>query len=147
MVVTVSDYGTFPIWHREADLFLLDLKTGEHGPMDINSSETDSFHSWSADGRWLVFSSRRIDGRSTRPYFTHIDSLGNQGKEFVLPQEDPSLYERMLESFNVPELVNGKIDVGPRDFLKATRQEAMKARSGDRPDTVLTPSRSEQEQQ
>jgi hypothetical protein len=36
----------------------------------------------------------------------------------------------MLESFNIPELVNGRIKLKPRDFANATRQVALKAKSG-----------------
>jgi hypothetical protein len=130
LIFTLADYGTFPIWHREADLYLLDLHSGVVDKMNINSDETESYHTWSVNGKWLVFSSKRLDGRSARPYFAHIDSIGNQGKEFVLPQKDPSLYSRMLESFNIPEFVNGRIKLKPRDFANATRQVALKAKSG-----------------
>jgi hypothetical protein len=136
LIFTMADYGTFPIWHREADLYMLSLLNGACTKMNLNSPETESYHSWSSNGKWLVFSSRRMDGRSGRPYFAHIDSLGNQGKEFVLPQKDPTLYNRMLESFNIPELVNGKIKLNPRDFANASRQEALKAKSGNPADTV-----------
>ena len=105
--------------------------------MAVNSDETESYHTWSSNGKWLVFSSKRLDGRSGRPFFAHIDSAGNQGKEFVLPQKDPSFYNRMLKSFNIPEFVNGKIEVNPRDFLNASRQEPLKARPGTPPDTLL----------
>ena len=121
LVFTLADYGTFPIWHREADLYLQDLQGTAVNKMNINSDETESYHSWSHNGKWLVFSSKRVDGRSARPYFTHIDSLGRQGKEFVLPQKDPALYIRMLESFNIPELVNGRVKVNPRDFARANQ--------------------------
>jgi Tol biopolymer transport system component len=136
LIFTLADYGTFPIWHREADLYLLNLHSGIVNKMDINSDETESYHSWSSNSKWLVFSSKRLDGRSARPYFAHIDSLGNQGKEFVLPQKDPSLYSSMLESFNIPELVNGRIKVKPRDFANATRQDALKAKSGNTLETI-----------
>ena len=118
LIFTLADYGTFPIWHKEADLYMLNMQSGMCTKMELNSNETESYHSWSSNGRWLVFSSRRMDGRSGRPYFAHIDSVGNQGKEFVLPQKDPSLYSWMLESFNIPELVNGRIKVNPRDFAR-----------------------------
>ncbi len=130
LVFTLHDYGTFPIWHKEADLYTLDMQNGGARKMAVNSDETESYHSWSSNSRWLVFSSKRVDGRSARPYFAHIDSAGNQGKEFVLPQKDPELYDRMLESFNIPELVNGKIKITPRDIAKASRQEALKAKNG-----------------
>jgi WD40 repeat protein len=130
LVFTLSDYGTFPIWHREADLYLLDLHSGVVNKMDVNSDKTESYHTWSLNSKWLVFSSKRLDGRSARPFFAHIDPNGNQGKEFVLPQKDPTLYDRMLESFNIPEFVNGRIKLRPRDLAAASKQEAIKAKSG-----------------
>jgi hypothetical protein len=129
LVFTLADYGTFPIWHREADLYMLDLQSNSVKKMNINSIETESYHSWSLNGNWLVFSSKRADGRSARPYIVHIDSSGNQGKEFVLPQEDPTLTGRMLESFNIPEFVTGKVELNARDFAKASKQTPLKARS------------------
>lgn len=132
LVFTLHDYGTFPIWHQEADLWLLEMQSKEAVKMRLNSNRTESYHAWSSSGRWLVFSSKRADGRSARPYFSYIDSLGNQKKEFVLPQEDPELYNRMLESFNIPEFVTGRIKVGPKDFEKATKQQSEKAKSGNK---------------
>jgi hypothetical protein len=130
LAFTLADYGTFPIWHSEADLYMLNLESNISGRMNINSDETESYHSWSVNGKWLVFSSKRADGRTARPYFAYIDSSGNQGKEFVLPQKDPSIYDSMLESFNIPEFVTGRIKVNPRDFANATHQIPLKAKSG-----------------
>jgi hypothetical protein len=79
----------------------------------------------------MVFSSKRLDSRSSRPFFAHIDSNGVQGKPFVLPQKDPAHYNRMLESFNIPELVSGKIKTTPRQFVSAAKQDAIQANSGD----------------
>jgi len=131
LVFTLHDFGTFPIWHAEADLYILNLKNGEVNKMDINSTEAESYHSWSVNSRWLVFSSKRSDGRSTRPYFAYIEQDGRSGKPFILPQKDPELYNSMLESFNIPEFVTGRIDAGPRDFEAAGRQEALRATDGD----------------
>lgn len=131
MVLTLHDFGTFPIWHQEADLYLFNLKNSDWAKMDINSEKTESYHTWSSNGRWLVFSSKRLDGRSSRPFFAHIDSSGFQGKSFVLPQKDPTRYNRMLESFNIPELVSGKIKTTPRNFVYAAKQDAIQAKSGD----------------
>jgi hypothetical protein len=33
----------------------------------------------------------------------------------------------MEKTFNRPELVSGKIDLGPNDFIKASRDEPVKA--------------------
>ena len=37
LMYTQTDYGYFTIWHPEADLWLLDLKTGERRPMEVMS--------------------------------------------------------------------------------------------------------------
>lgn len=104
---TLSDYGQFSIWHHEADLYLLNLATGESRPMTAaNSKDTESFHNWSTNSRWLVFSSRRDDGLFTRPYFCHVDDKGNVGKAFMLPQRNPRrFYRERFFSFNVPDFV------------------------------------------
>jgi len=45
----------------------------------------------------------------------------------VLPQKDPTLYERMLKTYNKPEFVLGKINLGSRDFERAAKNKAVKA--------------------
>ena len=104
---TLSDYGQFSIWHHEADLYLLDLTSGENRAMTAaNSEDTESFHNWSTNSRWLVLSSRRDDGLYTRPYFCHVDANGRIGKAFMLPQRNPRrFYRERFLSFNVPEFV------------------------------------------
>ena len=104
---TLSDYGQFSIWHHEADLYLLDLATGESRPMvEANSEDTESFHNWSTNSRWMVFSSRRDDGLFTRPYFCHVDSKGIVSKAFMLPQRNPRrFYRDRFLSFNVPDFI------------------------------------------
>ena len=136
LVFTIADYGTFPIWHREAEIYMLNMQSGVCARMELNSTETESYPSWSSNGRWLAFNSRRSDGRTGRSYFAHVDSLGNQAKEFVLPQKDPTIYNRMLESFNRPELVDGRIKVDPRDFANAAKQGALKAKDGNPGGTI-----------
>ncbi len=128
LVFTLHDYGTFSIWHKEADLYLIDLQTGKVDKMPVNSNETESYHSWSSNGRWLVFSSKRGDGLTARPYFAYFVSPDSVGKPFVLPQKDPSLYGRMEKTFNRPEFITGRIKVGPRDFAAASGKEPVKAR-------------------
>ena len=108
LLFTASAYGTFPIWHREADLWLMDLSDGSVKRLDsINSPDTDSYHSWSSNGRWIVFSSRRIDGRYTRLFFSHFDGEGNFTKPFLLPWKTPDHNTRRMQSYNIPEFVKG----------------------------------------
>ncbi|MBR5100902.1 MAG: PD40 domain-containing protein [Bacteroidales bacterium] len=120
LMYTLCDYGTFPIWHHEADLWLLDLETGERRPIDeVNSADTDSFHNWSSNSRWFVFSSRRDDGLFTCLYIAHFDENGHAGKPFLLPQRDPkNYYEDLFRSYNVPEFVTGPV---PLDRIRAQK--------------------------
>jgi Tol biopolymer transport system component len=126
LVFTLHDYGTFSIWHKEADLYLLDIQSGKTSKMSLNSNETESYHSWSSNGRWLVFSSKRGDGLTARPYFSYFGSADSIGKPFVLPQKDPTFYKRFEKTFNRPELVTSKIKLGPRDFARASKQIPLK---------------------
>jgi hypothetical protein len=120
LMYTLCDYGTFSIWHHESDLWLLDLETGETRPMDeVNSHDTDSYHNWSSNSRWFVFSSRRDDGAYTRPYIAHFDENGVAGKPFMLPQRDPvNYYRKLYRSYNVPEFVTGPV---PLDRIRAQK--------------------------
>ena len=120
LVYTLSDYGQFSIWHSEADLWILDLRTGESRVLaGTVSGETESFHNWSSNSRWLVFSSRRDDGQFTRLYFSHVDESGNASKAFMLPQKDPSrYYGTFFMSYNVPDFLTAPLRF---DNVKASR--------------------------
>ncbi len=110
MLMTAARFGTFPIWHPEAQLLLLDLETGDIRPAEeLNSDEADSYHSWSSNGHWVVFSSRRLDGRYTRLFFSHFDGEGHFSKPFLLPQRDPEENQLRLKSYNIPEFVAGRV--------------------------------------
>jgi Tol biopolymer transport system component len=125
LMFTMSDYGNFSIWHREADLWLLNLANGTIKPLtSVNSGEADSYHSWSSGSRWFVFSSRRSDGLYTRPYFAWLDENGETTKPFMLPQKNPDFYDYCIHSFNVPELVTGKVNTDGRKMLKTIGSEA-----------------------
>ena len=125
---TLSDYGQFSIWHHEADLWLLDLTTGENRLMTgANSDDTESFHNWSTNSRWLVLSSRRDDGLFTRPYFCHVDADGTVTKAFILPQRHPrSFYRDRFLSFNVPELIIAPTRFDGRKASRIVNDESRK---------------------
>ena len=111
MFYTWSAYGTFPIWHEEADLGMIDMETMEN--VDISAwnapEHADSYHAWSSNGRWAMFGSRRIDGRYTRVYLAYFDADGKAHKPFLLPQEDPRHDLWRLKSYNVPEFIDGEV--------------------------------------
>lgn len=126
LVYTLADYGQFPIWHHEADLYIVDTDSLGLCPQDlgrnmtsVNSQDTESYHSWSSNSRWLVFSSRRDDGLFTRPYFVHVDVEGRESKPFMLPQSNPRhFYRNLFMSYNVPEFITSPV---PLDHHEAAR--------------------------
>ena len=123
----VAYYGTFPIWHPECDLQMMDLQTGKLHTLDIvNSDKSDSYHSWSGNSRWFVFASKRDDGLYGKPYFCHVDNDGNTTKPFLLPQEDPDTYDNTLKSFNIPELGRGSLPFTAVDVQRVMEKEAEK---------------------
>jgi hypothetical protein len=124
LMFAMARYGVFHIWHRDADLCLIDLKTGHARTMkEINSDDVESYHSWSSNGRWVVFSSRRYDGNFTRPFFAHIDQRGRGAKPFELPQSDPDYHRQFLRSYNIPEFMSGPVTIGPQAFARVLSGE------------------------
>ena len=126
---TVADYGTFPIWHPEADLQMMNLQTGAIDTLAlVNSPKSDTYHSWSSNSRWFVFASKRDDGLYGKPYFCYVDEDGKAHKPFCLPQQYPSFYDNNLKSFNAPELGKGPLPFTVDDVANAMKQEHIQFR-------------------
>ncbi len=128
LVFTYHNYGSFPIWHKDADLYLINLQTMEARPLRSNSDFADSYHSWSTNGRWLVFSSKRDDGLTARPYIVYFDETGNEQKPFILPQEDPFFYDHFLKTYNIPEFADSKIELNPGEIRDVAVKPAIQAK-------------------
>ena len=124
LVYALSDYGNFSIWHKESDLYCIDLTTGETTCMDaLNSDDVESYHSWSSNSRWLVFSTRRDDGLYTKPYFSYIDADGNAHKPFLLPQRNPRhYYDSKMFAYNIPEFVSAKVTLTGSEIASFARK-------------------------
>ena len=124
LLFTLGHWGCFHIWHHDADLWMKDLKTGHVFAMDqLNSDDTESYHSWSSNGRWVVFSSRRYDGVFTRPFIAHIDAEGHGSKPFELPAKDPDLHRQFLKSYNVPEFMKGPVELTPQQVASQLKAD------------------------
>ena len=120
ILFSIQDYGTFPIWHREADLWMMNLKTGDVDTLQlVNSNRSDTYHSWSSNSRWFVFASKRDDGLYGKPYFCYVDRSGKTHKPFCLPQRNPTFYDDFLKSFNAPEMSKGRIPFDAVDVADA----------------------------
>lgn len=124
LLYTLSGYGNFSIWHTDADLYLADLATGESRALDeVNSPDVESYHSWSSNSRWFVFSSRRMDGLYTRPFIAYMGKDGKAGKPFLLPQEDTEFYTRFMKSYNIPEFITGKVKPSSRTLALKAKED------------------------
>lgn len=120
LLFTLGDYGQFHIWHKSADLYVKDLQDGSVRPLEkANSRDAESYHSWSSNGRWIVFASRRDDGSYTRLYVSYFDKNGKEHKPFMIPQKDPEQNILLLKSYNVPEMTRDAVKVPCEDFRKA----------------------------
>jgi hypothetical protein len=129
MLFCVADFGYFPVNNKSADIYLMDLTSGEYRKPDINSDESESYVSWSSSGRWFVFSSRRLDGMTSKPFLCHISRDGVLSKPFILPQKDPGYYLTDHRNFSRPELINDKVDINFKKLSKIIFSESVTATS------------------
>ncbi|MCQ2251009.1 MAG: hypothetical protein MJZ66_07855 [Bacteroidales bacterium] len=135
LMFTVCDYGTFPIWHHESDLYMLDLESKDSlryfPARELNSNDTESFHNWSANSKWVVFSSRRDDGLYTRLYMAEVQDSGRFSKPFLLPQRNPSDYYRnLMFSYNTPDFCDKPLDVSPAGLRAIANDPSMRENVG-----------------
>lgn len=97
----------------------MDLKTRQSHPLsDANSARAESYHSWSSNGRWIAFTSRRNDGNYTQIFFSYIDRDGRAHKAIQMPQEDPAHDMESTVGYNVPELTRTKVKTGVETFRR-----------------------------
>lgn len=113
LMYNITDYGTSPIHHSDADLWIMDLSTGVSRSIDeVNSDCSDAYHNWCTGGGWFLFNSKRLDGMYGNLYFSCIGPDGKATKPFLLPQKNPRLYyDEALHSFNAPDFITEKIDL------------------------------------
>lgn len=125
LLFTLSEYGNFHIWHKNSDLCMMDLETRKLVNIDImNSPDVESYHSWSSNGKFILFSSRREDGTYTRLYISYFDASGKAKKPFVLPQKDPLFNKRYFKSFNIPEFIIKPVATNRHKLYKAASGKA-----------------------
>ncbi len=127
LLFCMCDYGCFPVHQQSSDLYLMDLEaakqTGQYkySRLDINSNESESWHSFSTNSRWIVFSSKRNSGVFTRTYIAYVDKSGKVHKPIRLPQKDPAYYDSCLWTYSVPELVTEPVRVSREKLGRAVR--------------------------
>jgi hypothetical protein len=148
LLLCMSDYGCFPAFQQESDLYLVDLqaanRTGSHTTrrLEINSDRSESWHSWASNSRWIAFSSKRRDGVFTRPYLSYVDEAGKVCKPILLPQKDPTFFDSCLEAYNTPELVIQPVCPTGEKLARVVRSSCQI--TVDMPITMATPSAAKQ---
>ncbi len=134
LVFSYGDYGCFHVWHKEADIYILDLqKPDSIMPLSaLNSDFSESYPSFSSNGRWVMTDSRREDGNYTRPYISYFPQV-KEGqkpickKPFAVPQKDPEYNKLLTKSYNRPEFMKQKVSISPKDFAAKAKTDAQKA--------------------
>ena len=140
----LGNYGCFHVWHRDADIAIIengklkienstDTKNSQFSIVNsqlvsaLNSSESESYPSFSSNGRWIMTASRREDGSYTRPYISYFDAQGKCHKAFSVPQKDPEHNHLLLRSYNRPEFMKEKVNVSPLQFATKAQEDAVRA--------------------
>ena len=120
LMYCVSSRGNFPVSQDDADLWLMDLKTGESRELkEVNSPQCESFHNWSENSRWFVFSSKREDGMYTKLYLASIDDKGRVSKPFLLPQRNPKKYYlELMDAYNCPDFTKTKVKLDAHETYR-----------------------------
>ena len=97
IVFTKSD--SYMLLQPDSELYIIPAKGGVARRLRYNTARMNSWHSWSSNSRWLVFSSK-VNGPYTQLFLTHIDENGNDSP--------PVLLERFTSpdrAANIPEFV------------------------------------------
>lgn len=124
ILCSVASCGCFLSWDKESDLYLYDVHRRESKPVEaLNTDQSESCSSWSSNSRWVVFSSRRLDGVYNRPFMAHIGQDGQIGKPFVLPQKDPDLYDALFKAYNLPQFITGEVPASPFELAEAATNQ------------------------
>ena len=92
--------NSFMLLQPDSELYLIPAQGGPARRLRGNTSRMNSWHSWSPNGKWLVFSSKAFSPY-TQLFLTHIDEHGESSVPVVL-----SRFSAPDRAANIPEFVN-----------------------------------------
>ena len=118
VLLCMADDGHFPIYQPDSDIYMLELASGDYWKLPISSEHNDTYPSWSSNGRWLMFSSKRRDDVFSHPYISYFGTDGTIHKPFLLPQKSPDFYNTFDRTFNRPTFVSGPVRISPQKLAK-----------------------------
>ncbi len=84
----------------DSELYIIPAQGGRARRLNCNTKQMNSWHSWSPNSRWLVFSSK-VNTPFTQMFLTHIDENGNDSPAILIPNSTPA-----NRAVNLPEFVN-----------------------------------------
>ena len=120
----------------DSELFIIPAEGGEARRLLANTPRMNSWHSFSSNGRWLVFSSK-ANTPYTQLFLTHIDEDGNSTPPVVLDR-----FTGTYGAANIPEFVPlpaesiAKIDEQFLDAYSFLRAGMANERTGNYPGAV-----------
>jgi tetratricopeptide (TPR) repeat protein len=110
--------NSYMLLQLDSELWIMPAQGGEARRLRYNTPRMNSWHSWSSNSRWLVFSSK-VNGPYTQLFLTHIDDEGNDSP--------PVLLERFTSTdraANIPEFVRQ-----PGDAIAEIKEQFLDAYS------------------
>ncbi|MDZ7370812.1 MAG: cytochrome C biosynthesis protein [candidate division KSB1 bacterium] len=125
LLFCLASDGHFPIYKPSSDIYLLDLQTGRYNKAAINSDFADTYPSWSSNGRWILFSSKRRDNVYSHVYLSYFVA-GKVHKPFILPQKSPKFYDTFTQTFNRPTWACGPIRLSSQKLAKTAYDDRRK---------------------
>jgi len=90
----------FMLLQPDSKLYIMPIEGGKPRLLSCNTDEMNSWHSWSPNSRWLVFTSK-IRSPYTDLMLTHIDERGRSSPPILLEHLAFDQY-----AINIPEFVN-----------------------------------------
>jgi tetratricopeptide (TPR) repeat protein len=91
---------SYMLLQPDSELYIIPAEGGQARRLECNLSRMNSWHSWSPNGRWLVFSSKAYTPY-TQLFLTHIDEQGRSSPPALLAQ-----FTAPDRAANIPEFVN-----------------------------------------
>ena len=140
---SMCKYSCWPNYHPNSDLYIVDLNTAQttgkfhYRKMEISTDQCESWHTWSSNSRWIVFSSKKENPLFSRTYMAYVDTTGGIHKSLLVPQKDPTFYQSYLKTYTIPELVVEPVSV-KREKLASVLRSSRKSKP-DLPITMATP--------
>lgn len=91
---------SFMLLQPDSALYILPAAGGQPRRLRCNTERMNSWHSWSPNGKWLVFASKAFTPY-TQLFLTHIDERGESTPPVLLEQ-----FTSADRAANIPEFVN-----------------------------------------